>query len=431
MPDIAVLGLDEHNLETLQRLPHDGYRFHGVLDVDRLIGVDHLDLPRLLEEAETELDAMERVDALVGYWDFPVSTMVPILCHRRGLISASLESVVRCEHKYWSRLEQRKAIEDVPAFGVMSLDDTSSGARLPGGMQFPVWLKPIKSASSALAFKVEDQASLDEAVTQLREGIDTMGEPFQFVLDHMSLPDEITAVGAQAAIVEEAVTGQQVTVEGYVLGDDVRVLGVVDSVTYPDSTSFLRYQYPSTLPAQVLDRLTANSEAVIAQLGLTSCTFNIEYFWDPDTDRVALLEVNPRHSQSHAWLFEWVDGAPNHEAMVALALGREPQVTKGAGRRQVAAKWFLRHFSDGVVTRAPSADRVAEIEAEIGDARIEMTVQEGDRLSEQSLQDSYSFEIAEIHLAADDEDGLARAYERCVELLGVEIDENEGVADDR
>ena len=51
-----------------------------------------LDVPHLLDRAREQLEAADPPpDAIVGYWDFPVSSMVPILCRERGLASASLE----------------------------------------------------------------------------------------------------------------------------------------------------------------------------------------------------------------------------------------------------------------------------------------------------------------------------------------------------
>ena len=44
-----------------------------------------------------------------------------------------------------------------------------------------------------------------------------------------------------------------------------------------------------------------------------------------------VLEVNPQHSQSHAELFEQVDGVPNHLAMLRLALGRDPELPPRQG----------------------------------------------------------------------------------------------------
>ena len=78
------------------------------------------------------------VDAVVGYWDFPVTSMMPILCREFGLPSASLEAILKCEHKYWSRLEQQAALpEAVPAFGIADKENPT----LPDGLEYPVWLK--------------------------------------------------------------------------------------------------------------------------------------------------------------------------------------------------------------------------------------------------------------------------------------------------
>lgn len=33
------------------------------------------------------------------------------------------------------------------------------------------------------------------------------------------------------------------------------------------------------------------------QIGMDAATFSIEYFYDPETDEISLLEINPRNSQ--------------------------------------------------------------------------------------------------------------------------------------
>jgi biotin carboxylase len=423
MPNIAVIGWDEENLALLRELPDDDYHFHGVLPADRIVGVEGLDMPALLEEAERRLeDIPGQVDAIVGYWDFPVSSLVPMLCQRRGLPSAGLEAVVKCEHKYWSRLEQQKVICEHPSFGVIDLDRPDEHVELPEGLRFPVWVKPVKSASSELAFHVQDQDELDTAMAEIRAGAGKMGEPFEFVLAQVELPEEIASVGGTAALVEESVGGAQLTVEGYAHDGEVRVHGVIDSLTYPDSPSFRSYQYPSDLPQAVQKRLVDNATRVIGQIGLSPSAFNIEYFWDAETDRLALLEVNPRLSQSHAWLFEQVDGVANHQVMVRLALGRVPRMPHREGPYAVAAKYFLRRFDDGVVTAGPSLEHVQSVQRELDGVHVHVVATEGDRLSEQRQHDSYSFEVAQIHVAAAVREELEEKYRRCVQMLGYEID---------
>lgn len=420
--DVFVLGLDELNLETLRDLPHlSQYRFHGLLTVEELTQADEIDLGALLEKAGQQLEAFDgTVDAIIGYWDFPVSSMVPILCERFGLPTTSLRAVTACEHKYWSRLEQQQVTDAHPAFGIVDLESASEP---PEDVGFPMWLKPVKSFSSDLAFLVHDRSEFDQAVEQIRAGIGRIGAPFDALLDMLELPDEISRIGGQACLAEAAVDGRQLTVEGYVHEGKVCVQGVIDSIDYENSSSFLRYEYPSRAPAEVTERLTDVTERVITRVGLDHSTFNIEYFWNTDTGDINILEVNPRLSQSHARLFEAVDGVPNHQCMVRLALGQNPDLPYREGEYRVAGKWFLRRFSDGVVRRVPTAEEIDRITADIPGIAVQIIPGQGDRLADLSGQDSYSYELADIFVGADTRQELIDKYERCVEALHFEFDE--------
>lgn len=417
--NVAVLGLDDRNLETLREVrPLGDCAFHSLLSVQELVEADEIPFPELLDKADRQLRSFPfEVDAIVGYWDFPVSSMVPILCERFGLRGAPLRAVLTCEHKYWSRLEQHEVIEEHPAFGLVHLDDRGP----PVDVGYPLWLKPVKSMSSELAFRVDDDEQFGKALAEIAEGIDRIGEPFQYVLDQVSLPREIAEAGGEVCLSEEAVSGRQVTVEGYHTGDEVSVYGIIDSHLVEGTPSFERYQYPSSLPSEVQRRLTLLSEKVIDRIGLTSVPFNIEYFWDPETDRIALLEINPRHSQSHALLFDYVDGLPNHQCMVRLALGQDPSLPHRQGRYAVAAKWFVRRFEDAVVTRVPTAGEIGEVEDALGGCAIDVEVGEGDRLSELPGQDSYSYSVCTVHIGADDEAQLRDKFERCASMLPFEF----------
>lgn len=85
-------------------------------------------------------------------------------------------------------------------------------------------------------------------------------------MDRLDPPTQIEAIGATACLAKEAVEGQQLTAEGYVFGGEVTVHSVVDSVTYPDSPSFLRYQYPSLLPDAVIEGVVQVSQRIIKRM---------------------------------------------------------------------------------------------------------------------------------------------------------------------
>lgn len=420
--NIFVLGLDEANLPTLESVPDsDAYRFHPLLSVSDL-QQGEVSVADLMSRAREILDAHEgSIDAIVGYWDFPVSTLVPMLGSEYGTRTTSLESVVKCEHKYWSRLEQQKVIDEYPAFGRVDLD--SADPQPPDGVNFPMWLKPALAYSSELAYGVPDMAAFRTAVEKIKEGIGRVGRPFNSVLELLDLPPEMAGVGGQVCLAEEAMTGIQVAVEGFVYDGEVAVYGVLDSINYPGSSCFLRHQYPSTLPPPVIRKLHEVSERTMRQIGMDSATFSIEYFYDPKTSDISLLEINPRHSQSHAELFDYVDGAPNHHRMISLALGNDPALPSGQGPYRMAAKWYYRWFGEGTVHKVPTPDELVAIERAIPGVRIDVVPAEGQKLSSVSQQDSYSYEIAHIFTGADDEEGLRSKFDQCVAALGLTFDD--------
>ncbi|MFH8795853.1 acetyl-CoA carboxylase biotin carboxylase subunit family protein [Streptomyces sp. NPDC017941] len=420
--NIFVCGLDEANLPTLSAVPDaDRYRFHQLLTIEELQHGE-VSMPDLIAKAQKILDGFDgSVDAIVGYWDFPVSTLVPILGERYGTRTTSLESIVKCEHKYWSRLEQQKVTDAHPRFGRVDLD--AADPRPPEGVRFPMWLKPALSYSSELAYGVKDQAEFADAVARIRAGIDRVGKPFEYVLERLDLPPEMADVGGAVCLAEEALAGVQAAVEGYARDGEVTVYGILDSINYPGSPCFLRHQYPSALPEPVQRRMRDISERVIRQIGMDSATFSIEFFYDPGTDAVNILEINPRHSQSHAEMFEYVDGVPNHHCMLRLARGEDPGLPHHQGRYRMAAKWYHRWFADATVHDVPTREDLDRIEESIPGVRIDVSPHEGQRLSDLPQQDSYSYELAHIFTGGDSEDDLREKYDKCVAALGLTFDE--------
>ncbi|MBW0112759.1 ATP-grasp domain-containing protein [Pseudonocardia sp. KRD-182] len=417
---VAVLGADEANLATLRAMPgHERQTFVPLLRPEQM-QEGEVSVAELLERAGGELDALPHpVDAIVGFWDFPISTLVPLLAQRHGLHASSLESVVKCEHKYWSRLEQREVVPDLPGFDLVDLDEEQP--RLPDGLRYPVWLKPVKSYSSELAFHVADDEQFRAAVEEIRAGVGRLGRPFEEVMARVDLPPEVAEIGGQACLAEEALTGARAATEGYVHDGRVVVQGVLDSITYPQRSSFLRHQYPSQLPDPVQRRLVEVTERVIERVGLDWTTFSVEFFCDPEAATVSVLEINPRHSQSHALLFADVDGIANHHAMVELALGRDPDMPRGKGEYGIAAKWYHRRFSDGLLVRGPSPEDIARLQKEVPGVQIRPVPEQGQRLSELPAQDSYSYELTDIVVGARDEAELVEKYERVVAGLRYEF----------
>jgi hypothetical protein len=429
MKHIFVVGLDDVHLAQLRTLPDaDDYCFHPLLTSAEIKQQDRFPVDRLLDEGiRTLRDFAPGVDAVVGYWDFPVSTVLPILRRAVGLPGATLEAVLGCEHKYWSRrLQAEVAAEQVPPF--CAVDPFADDPLAAVDIGFPFWLKPVKAVLSHLGFRIDDAADFSAAIDRIRAAIDRYAEPFDLILSHARLPPEIAAVTGRHCIAEGLIsTGRQVTQEGYVFGGDVRVYGTIDSLRCgPKGSSFSRYQYPSTLPGGVLERMRAITVRVMRHIGYDMAPFNIEYFWDESEDSIRLLEINARISKSHAPLFHMVDGCFHHQVMIDLGLGREPRFTSGGGECALAAKFMVREFGDAIVARAPTAAEIAAAEAAVPHSHIAVAVEEGQRLSELRDQDSYSYEVATIFVGGDSEAALNERFGACMARLPLQFERNGG-----
>ncbi|ATJ83231.1 acetyl-CoA carboxylase biotin carboxylase subunit family protein [Halomonas beimenensis] len=422
--NVFVVGHDDLSRRLLPTLRHaEDYAFHGLLPLDEAVHAQEYHFDRLVADA---LDELERfpgsVDAIVGVWDFPTTALLPVLRDALGHRGPSLEAVLKCEHKYWSRLEQSKAVpECVPAF--QALDPFDEHAIDTLEVDYPFWIKPVKAHSSQLGFHIADERQLREALPLIRKGIGRFGEPLSEVCRHLDLPDEVAGIDGHHCVVEQIISaGRQCTLEGYVQDGRVEVTGIVDSVRDRQHRSVLmRYEYPSALPDPVQARIIELSRRVMTHIGYDDAPFNIEFYHEEESDRLWLLEINARLSRSHAAIFQLVDGAPHFQVMVDVALGIPPRMPFREGRYAVAAKQMLRVFENGIVRRIPTAEEIERVETAHPGTLVELNVREGMRLTELLHQDSFSWELGVLFTGAEDRDALRRRIRDCQDALPFEI----------
>jgi biotin carboxylase len=416
--NVFVMGLNDFNRSLLQTIyGAEHYRFHTLLENAEVEEAEEYRVKELLDKARAQLRAFSgSIDAIIGYIDMPVGLMVPILCREFGLPTASLESVLRCQHKYWSRLEQSRVIpQHVPDFNLV--DPFADDPLAQIDLAYPFWLKPVKSAGSYLGYRIHNRREFDKRIREIRANIRRLSEPFNHFLEYAELPDEITSVDFSHCIAEQIIGGRQCTLEGYVFAGKCHVFGIVDSIRYSNRATFARYEYPSRLPRRITQQMIEITQRFLDYIDFNDSTFNVEFFWDQGHDRIWLLEVNTRVSQSHSYLFAMVDGASNQQAMVEVGLGQQPAMPHRRGRYRYAAKFFYRWFEDAVVAHLPSPDTIRAIQQRIPDTRIRMNVSEGMKLWHMREQDSYSYEVAWIFVAANARKHLQTHYRQCVDGL--------------
>lgn len=413
-----VLGLDPLRQSFLRYVSDvDDYRFHPLFSFEEVVNPTTFDYDAMLDDARRQLETFpEPITGIIGHWDFPTSVLLAHLSREFGLRSASLEAVLKCEHKYWCRLEQRKLMPDwVPEFCAVDPFAENPVQQLTIG--FPLWLKPIKAHSSFLGFRIENARQLEGALEKIRVSIHSFGDPFNQALAHISVPEEVGEVDGNWCIAEGILTGKQCGIEGSLLNGVYRVHGIVDTVKDEQNLSFTRYEYPSVWPRHAREAICNAGKKLLRHMGFDNSPFGIEFFWDERSDSFKILEINTRISQSHCDQFIKVHGVSNHQVPIDLALGRVPDLSGCHGDYHTAAKFMLRRYRDTVLEGAPTASQIASIERDFPDSKVVITASEESRLSEQSMPDSYSFEVANIWLGAQSQRQLLDRYQQLADAL--------------
>lgn len=415
---IWVVGMNEMMRDKLEALRQaDECEFHQLLTYEDSHGASAYYPEELMERAiDTVESADEPVDAVMSSWDFPVMFMTPLLAEHFGTRWHALESIMKCEHKYWSRCNQKEAIpEFVPKFA--RFDPFDDNAREKIDMDYPFWIKPMISFAGHLGLKIESEEDFQRGIDQMRQGIDRFSTPFEYFLQFLPEDTDFPGMEEGFAIAEDAIGGthcNQCTVEGYAADGEVHCHGVVDSYRFPNLPSFSRYEYPSTLPEEVRRRMEDASRRIMKHVGFDVGGWNIEYFHDPETDEIRLLEINGRVSVSHADLFHKVDGQSNLDVVVSAARGKQPDWREREGRYNVAGKFFLRHFSDGKVVRTPTATQVQNVKEVVPRTLVDVLVEPNSWLHDLEYQDSYSYKLAAIYLGGRDAHEMLQKFQEII-----------------
>jgi biotin carboxylase len=356
------------------------------------------ELERLLERARRA-----GVDGVASVDDYPGSALAAIVARELGLPGLAPAVNLLCQHKYHSRLAQRALVpEAVPEFTLLGDGDEPAA--------FPLFVKPVKSFFSVGARRVERPGDWPEA----RRGLPPASffAPFERLAARWAgLP-----IDGRHVLVETPLSGSQTTVEGYAWDGEVHVQGVVDSLFYPGTLAFERFEYPSSLPESVQRRMAEIVERLLRGLGYAHGQFNVEMIHDPETDRVWVVEINPRMSSQFADLFEKVDGTNSYEVLLDLAFGREPRPQRRQGQYATAASCVLRRFADARVARLPSAAEIGALHVDHPDVRVEVLATEGLRLSQQ-MQDGHSYRYALLDIGGGNRQEILATLADCLARL--------------
>lgn len=354
-----------------------------------------------------------RIAGVLSSSDYPGATAAGAVATALGLPGTPPEKMIGASHKYYSRIVQREAApESTPAFALVDPERPE-----PPPFGFPCFVKPVKGAFSVMTGKISSEAELREFFA--RPSAVEFGRTFAGMFNRLVARFTRLEHDGRWFIAEEMLRGRLVTVEGFALPGRVEILGVVDSIVHPVTGSFERFDYPSTLPLAVQERMGAIARRVVERLGLVHTMFNIEMIHDEASGSIGIIEVNPRICGQFADLFQKVDGVNSYAIALRLAAGDPPAPMRRQGSHAVAGSFPLRVYEPVRAGDAPSEERIAAVEEAFPGTLVWSECEPGEELTDfESLEDGKSFRYAVVNAGGSDTDDLAHRIGEIRRALG-------------
>ena len=368
-----------------------------------------------LDEIEAILAKLRGRDiaGVISSDDYPGAALAAAVAQRLGLPAPDPAVALLCQHKYLARLEQAKHVPHaVPSFALVDVADETA---LPDGLRFPLFVKPVKSFFSIGAARVDTPAKLAARLPHW-DNLDQFFQPLERMLEHYTG----ATIGTNRLIAEGLLKGEQVTVEGYVQGGVATIFGVVDSIMFPGTLAFSRFDYPSHLPDGVQARMGEIAATTMQGFGFDNGIFNIEMMYDADVDRISIIEINPRMASQFADLYEKVDGTNSFSVLLDIAQGKPPRFTRRQGRYAFAASCVLRCFEDHLVAAVPGEADIERLARTYPDVTVELHATPGRKLSDE-FQDGNSYRYGILNLGGRDLADAIEQFEACRAELGIEL----------
>lgn len=340
-----------------------------------------------------------------------------LVAERLGLPGTRPEAVLAAQHKLHARAVLARV---APEANLRCAPlPVRYGEPIPSGLDYPVFVKPVKAAFSVLAREV---ASRDELQRHTRFGwgerwvIRHLVEPFDRVA-RARLPG---AGSAHRLLMEEPlpVATPQYNLDGWVFDGQVHLLGVVDAVMHPGTNAFMRWELPSRLPEAVQRRALDVARRFLGAIGFSHGLFNLEFFHDPQTDRLAVIECNPRMASQFNDLYRRVLGVEPFAMLAALSLGQNPaRLPRAVPTAGVAASLVYRQFPGEPRPAMPTAAQRAALAAQFGDALL-FRFDKPPAAVARDFKWLGSWRYGDLHLGGQDRDDLRQRAERASALLG-------------
>lgn len=405
---------DLRELENPSAKSHYNFLFYGD---DASEHLEKFNALKFIDETLAKFKGKD-INGVISTDDYPGCIIASVMAKKFDLPTPETNKIILFQHKYYSRQAQLNCVpEAVPKFALVDpfLFDLEK-VNKNNGIEFPFFIKPVKSFFSVMASKVNNHNELKEILKIGRTHCSVFVRPFNQLLEKYTSFE----LSANYLLAEQLLEGIQVTIEGFVYKNKVEIMGIIDSIMYPGTISFKRFEYPSKLSREVQEKMEKIATKLVSTIGFDNGIFNMEMFYNPKTNAIHIIEVNPRMCSQFADINEKIHGANTYEIQLALSLGKKPKFEKNMGKYRNAASFVFRTFKDGTVIKTPEQKEIERLKEHFPDVRLEIFVNKGMKLSD-TLQDGKSYRYGIVNIGGKNEQDLFQRFEECKKYIKFEI----------
>lgn len=313
---------------------------HPLLGARNVVTADTNDLDTLLPEVD-RLHTVFGFDGVISSCDYYLPTVARIAGHL-GLPGPGPEAVANACRKDATRRVLADA--DVPGPRFALHEEWADLARAAREIGYPLVVKPVDLCAGMYVRRVDNETELAAAVRLLADfPLNARGQ--------RRVP---------AILLEELLTGPEVSVETVSHAGAVQVVGVTDK-SIGGAPAFIEtgHMFPAALSSADAEAAEQTALGALKALGLTDgVVAHTEIKLTPAGPRV--VEVNPRPAGNRITeLIRHVTGIDLAAAAVEVALGRAPDLRRRETGLRSAAVGFLVPETSGTL-EALDGGRLAE-----------------------------------------------------------------------
>ncbi|WP_374691104.1 ATP-grasp domain-containing protein [Accumulibacter sp.] len=340
-------------------------------------------------EGTLKLASRCRIDGIIcDTTDIGVATAA-FVAERLGLPGIGYETARNFTDKGRMRRLTDAAGMVVPRYRLLS--SAAGLAAAAAEVAYPLIVKPVHSQSGRGVSRLATADALPAAF-RLAQACSRSGE----------------------VLIESCVEGSEIIVDGFVVAEDVEILGIARKVPFSDSlTVSSRIHYPGALPRAEFERIRAAVCATLSALGLADGVFHAEFMLSGE--HVVPIDIAARGGgvMIYTHVLPHISGVNVNRAMIEWALGEPVRIRPLAVPRAANVEFFS--MPRGTIAEISGAEAAAAVP---GVAAIHFNLQAGDEVGPLEHKDRRPGYVVSL---ADDPDEVIEIAMRAISLLRVRM----------